>query len=123
MVQDTACPGLTSNGHTNHQSSDITMLYLVLALLAIFSMSICNAAQHLQLTALLSHPNGTAYFECWQIAKPFSEYPTVGSAISGLADVSNISYVVLPPLSNEGFHTPPHPMSVNSNSLQNVGGR
>ncbi|RYP49258.1 hypothetical protein DL769_011100 [Monosporascus sp. CRB-8-3] len=44
------------------------------------------------------------------MASPFSRYPTVGQAIPDLADVSNVSYVVLPARSNEGLHKPPHPM-------------
>ncbi|KAM0810352.1 putative Cupin type-1 domain-containing protein [Seiridium cardinale] len=36
-------------------------------------------------------------------------YPTVGIALA-LADVSNVTYVVLPPRASEGFHNPPHPM-------------
>lgn len=69
-------------------------------------------SQYLHLTALVSGRDGRATFECWEIASPFSRYPTVGEAIPGLADVSNVSYIVLPPRSNEGFHRPPHPMSV-----------
>ena len=70
-----------------------------------------TAPDHLQLTALLSTKDDLkARFECWEIAQPFSSYPTVGQAISGLANISNISYVVLGPRSDEGLHKPPHPM-------------
>ena len=68
---------------------------------------------YLHLTALVSdEEDGHAKFECWQMATPFASYPTVGESISGLADVTNMSYVVLPPKSGEGIHKPPHPMSV-----------
>ena len=67
---------------------------------------------HLQLTALISDEDDEAKFECWEMKTPFSSYPTVGDAITGLAEVSNVSYVVLPPRSSEGLHKPPHPMSV-----------
>ncbi|KAI0008110.1 hypothetical protein F4779DRAFT_467220 [Xylariaceae sp. FL0662B] len=68
------------------------------------------ALQYLHLTALVSDQDGKAAFECWEISTPFSSYPTVGNVIPGLADVANVSYVVLPPRSNEGLHRPPHPM-------------
>jgi len=64
----------------------------------------------LTIRVLLSDSDGTAYFECWSISTPFADYPTVGSAIVGFADVSNISYVILPPRSDEGLHKPPHPI-------------
>ncbi|KAJ6437368.1 Endonuclease/exonuclease/phosphatase [Purpureocillium lavendulum] len=62
------------------------------------------------LNAVVSRGDGSAGFECWEMATPFKQYPTTGQAISGLAHVSNVSYVVLPPRSNEGIHKPPHPM-------------
>jgi hypothetical protein len=84
---------------------------ILAAVLFLSLPGLSHTSRHLPLTALLSHANGTAYFECWQMQQPFSDYPTVGSAIIGLADVSNFSYVVLPPRSSEGLHKPPHPMS------------
>ncbi|KAI0137039.1 hypothetical protein BJ170DRAFT_40743 [Xylariales sp. AK1849] len=65
---------------------------------------------HLHLPAVVSGHDGKAAFECWEISRPFSKYPTVGTSITGLADVSNMTYVVLPPKSKEGLHKPPHPM-------------
>ena len=65
---------------------------------------------HLTLTALLSDDNGKAFFQCWQMSTPFIEYPTVGSAVPTFAQVSNMTYVVLPPRSDEGLHKPPFPM-------------
>lgn len=73
-------------------------------------LSLATNPSHLHLTALITQPSGAAAFECWRIAQPFTDYPTVGSAITGLADVSNVSYVVLPPRSEEGLHKPPHAM-------------
>ncbi|KAH8203935.1 hypothetical protein TruAng_001877 [Truncatella angustata] len=80
--------------------------------LAIFgSVGVLSASPtRLRLTALISDKNQDAAFECWEIDTPFADYPTVGTAVTGLADVSNISYVVLPPRSAEGLHKPPHPM-------------
>lgn len=66
--------------------------------------------QHLQLTALASNPEGNARFQCWEIATPFSTYPTVGKYIPSLANTSSVTYVVLPPHSDEGLHKPPHAM-------------
>lgn len=74
------------------------------------------SANHLRLTALISKDDGNAAFECWEMATPFNEYPTVGQSITGLASVSNVSYVILPPQSNEGIHKPPHPMYVYDSS-------
>lgn len=68
-----------------------------------------NKSAHLRLSAVVSGPNGKAAFECWQLENPFIKYPTVGEA-TDLAKLSNVTYVVLPPGSNEGIHKPPHPM-------------
>ncbi|KAF2169364.1 hypothetical protein M409DRAFT_20587 [Zasmidium cellare ATCC 36951] len=66
-------------------------------------------AEHLTLTALLSDDDGKLFYECWEIDS-FTKYPTVGMAVPDFAQVSNISWVVLPPRSTEGYHKPPHPM-------------
>jgi hypothetical protein len=64
----------------------------------------------LRLNAVVSDVDDKARIECWQFDDaPFSTYPTVGKAMA-LADVSNVTYVVLPPNSKEGLHGPPHPM-------------
>ncbi|KAI1081356.1 hypothetical protein F5B20DRAFT_61659 [Whalleya microplaca] len=84
-------------------------LFLLVVLFGYFGLP-SAAPQHLHLTALVSDLDGRAAFECWEISTPFSTYPTVGDVIPGLADVSNVSYVVLPARSNEGLHRPPHPM-------------
>jgi hypothetical protein len=64
----------------------------------------------LQLSAVVSDADDNARIECWQFEDaPFSRYPTVGKAMY-LADVSNVTYVVLPLVSKEGLHRPPHPM-------------
>jgi hypothetical protein len=64
----------------------------------------------LLLNAVVSDADDKARIECWQFDDaPFSSYPTVGKAMA-LADVSNVTYVVLPPNSKEGLHGPPHPM-------------
>lgn len=121
-----------ANMHLIHPRSHVVLRDALLRLVFItLTLSVCVAtaafsdtgatSQYLHLTALISDHNGRAFFECWEIASPFSRYPTVGEAIPDLADVSNVSYVVLPPRSNEGLHKPPHPMFVllinNSSSL------
>lgn len=86
-------------------------MYILLAFLAsAFGSLVPAAGDHLQLTSVVSGDDGKAKFECWEISAPFEGYPTVGESISGLAQVSNISYVVLPPRGDEGIHKPPHPM-------------
>lgn len=63
-------------------------------------------------TAIVSNasfPN--PWIECWRFDEPLQRYPTVGAAMN-LADTANVTYVVLPPRSEEGVHKPPHPMSV-----------
>ncbi|KAF2716543.1 hypothetical protein K431DRAFT_235136 [Polychaeton citri CBS 116435] len=81
----------------------ITTLVFVLA-------GVSADLQRLYLTALLSDEAGELRFECWEMEEPFHRYPTVGMAMQAFANVSNISYVVIPPRSSEGFHKPPHPM-------------
>ena len=63
-------------------------------------------------TALVSNasfPN--PWVECWRFDRPMLVYPTVGAAMK-IADTNNVTYVVLPPRSEEGIHKPPHPMLV-----------
>jgi len=71
------------------------------------------AASHhyLTTTAVIDDPGyyGAAALQCWRFTMPFTSYPTIGMALK-LADISNITYVVLPPRSIEGLHNPPHPM-------------
>lgn len=86
------------------------LLTIALLVLAWSSNSSSLAARHLRLTAVTSSVEGKAQIQCWEIAKPFSGYPTVGNSITGLAQVANLSYVVLPPKAAEGLHKPPHPM-------------
>ena len=90
------------------------MLHTLLSLILQCAISVSGSRPHyLYLTALVSdEKDDHAKLECWEMATPFSRYPTVGDSISGLADVTNVSYVVLPPKSREGIHRPPHPMLV-----------
>ncbi|KAB8238248.1 uncharacterized protein BDW43DRAFT_263333 [Aspergillus alliaceus] len=76
------------------------LLHLVLA---------SECPQYLTATAVVEDARGSALLECWRFTSPFYEYPTVGMAHS-LANVSNITYVAIPPRSSEGIHKPPHPM-------------
>ena len=107
--------------HVNPSKQDMTnlsncnmKLSILLLLILGFVVSVSASRPHyLHLTALVSdEKDDHAKFECWEMATPFASYPTVGDSISGLADVANVSYVVLPPKSKEGRHRPPHPMSV-----------
>ncbi|UNI24878.1 hypothetical protein JDV02_010597 [Purpureocillium takamizusanense] len=66
--------------------------------------------EHLRLHAVVSRADGSAGFQCWEMAAPFTQYPTTGQAIPEFARVSNVSYVVLPARSSEGIHNPPHSM-------------
>lgn len=50
-----------------------------------------------------------AKIECWELDTSFHDYPTIGASLP-LADVSNLTYVTLPPKSAEGLHHPPHHM-------------
>ena len=88
----------------------------ILSLLILLdALGVIAYSHYLHLTALFSDDEDPrARFECWEIATPYSTYPTVGEAIPGVADVTNVSYVVLPPRSSEGIHRPPHPMLVPS---------
>ena len=81
--------------------------FLITALAALTS----SPNHYLTATAVVSDISGNARIQCWQFASPFSAYPTVGIALH-LGQVSNITYVVLPPRSGEGLHKPPHPMYV-----------
>ena len=102
---------LPRSSHFNYLLTACKMTCVLTLLTALlFTATGRSTASHLHLTALITKPNGAAAFECWRVSQPFRDYPTVGSAISGLADVSNVSYVVLPPRSEEGLHKPPHPM-------------
>ncbi|KAL4894297.1 hypothetical protein BDV59DRAFT_16806 [Aspergillus ambiguus] len=68
-----------------------------------------ETAFHLTATALVEDDKGTAGLECWRFPQEFYQYPTVGMALP-LGNVSNITYIALPPRSAEGIHNPPHPM-------------
>lgn len=96
------------------------MLFLCIAVLFLQRAINAAASEHyLRLTAVVSdEKDDHAKFECWEMATPFASYPTVGSSIMGLAEVTNVSYVVLPPRSGEGIHKPPHPMSVTKAMVQ-----
>jgi hypothetical protein len=86
---------------------------IFLSSIAPASAAIESPSLHLISSAVVSEPDGIARIECWQFTTPFSQYPTVNMAIP-LADLSNATYVVMPPRSSEGIHNPPHVMSANS---------
>ncbi len=95
--------------HLSKSVFSITCLTLALLVSALGSL-VPETGDRLQLTSVVSDDDGKAKFECWEISAPFAGYPTAGDSITGLAEVSNISYVVLPPRADEGIHKPPHPM-------------
>ncbi|KAB8254133.1 hypothetical protein BDV32DRAFT_132913 [Aspergillus pseudonomiae] len=66
-------------------------------------------AHCLTTTAIVEDENGIASLECWKFTQPLQKYPTIGMSLP-LANVSNVTYVALPPRSGEGIHNPPHPM-------------
>lgn len=70
-----------------------------------------GSPKRLQISAVVNedHDPYNAKIECWKLDAPFSKYPTVGEALS-LGDVTNMTYVTLPPRSQEGLHHPPHNM-------------
>jgi len=70
-----------------------------------------NTSKFLRVSAVVNadHEPYNAKIECWELNAPFNKYPTVGEALS-LGDVTNVTYVTLPPKSHEGLHHPPHNM-------------
>ena len=98
---------------------------VVASLLACISTAICvrshhqvplkpasSSTNHLQLTAITHSdiPPHDSRIQCLNItSNAFHTYPTVGKSLF-LSPVANLTYVVLPPRSGEGWHKPPHPM-------------
>jgi hypothetical protein len=92
-------------------------MQLLAVLLGHLSAVLGSTTQHyLTATAIISDLNGDARIQCWQFETAFETYPTVGMAMH-LGQVSNLSYVVLPPRAKEGLHKPPHPMYVFTYSI------
>ncbi|KAL9620970.1 MAG: hypothetical protein Q9160_004488 [Pyrenula sp. 1 TL-2023] len=97
------------------QSNVITsLLYIVVVSASLQHPLIGNEAVNgtfLQLSAVVNEvqPPYNAKIECWELATPFQDYPTIGTSLP-LANISNLTYVALPPKSAEGLHHPPHPM-------------
>ena len=66
--------------------------------------------KYLNLTAIAAK-DGKSTLECWQLTKPITVSSTAGTSgtlIQQLGDVSNASYVVLPPKFDGGKHTAPN---------------
>ncbi|KAJ9606796.1 hypothetical protein H2200_008806 [Cladophialophora chaetospira] len=63
------------------------------------------------ITAVTNHPDPPylARLQCWSLTSSFTVYPTVGKSLP-LGDVDNVTYVVLPRRSGEGWHRAPHAM-------------
>ena len=90
----------------------MSMFKRIVAFLLLLNLVQANdCIPYLYSTAVVSEPDGVARIECWKFTAPLKTYPTVGAALT-LADISNVTYVVLPPRSGEGIHKPPHPMCV-----------
>lgn len=84
--------------------------FVVLTLLGV-TRAAAPELEYLTATAVMSDDNGDAKIQCWQFTKELTIYPTIGKVLP-FGEVSNLSYVVLPPGSAEGIHKPPHPMHV-----------
>lgn len=95
------------------QGFNSAIMYLHVALLIYVVAVLASTKHYLTATAVVSNSRGDARIQCWQFETPFETYPTVGMAMN-LGQVSNLTYVVLPPRSREGLHKPPHPMCVSS---------
>lgn len=89
----------------------VQFVALLLVTINVHGQEIDRSTHYLTTTAVTSSPEPphNAQFQCWRFKTPFNTYPTVGMSVF-LADASNVTYVVLPPRSNEGLHKPPHPM-------------
>lgn len=70
-----------------------------------------QAERHLLITAVRNQPNDSSdsYLQCVRLPEPFHDYPTAGVSLP-LSTAANITMVVLPPESEEGWHRPPAPM-------------
>ncbi|ETN45635.1 uncharacterized protein HMPREF1541_09467 [Cyphellophora europaea CBS 101466] len=71
-----------------------------------------SSPSHLLVTAVRSTavaPHHDSYLQCLRASHPFTTYPTVGAS-SFLGPATNVTMVVLPPRSEEGWHRPPAPM-------------
>ena len=97
-------------------SQAMIMQLLAVLLLRLGAALASTPLHYLNATAIVSDSNGNARIQCWQFKAPFQTYPTVGMAIH-LGQVSNLTYVALPPRSKEGLHKPPHPMYVSRQLL------
>lgn len=56
--------------------------------------------------------NGASTLECWEMDTPFSLSSTPGingSATVALGDVTGVSYAVIPPGLDGGYHNTPYP--------------
>lgn len=89
----------------------IILAYIVSAKQTSFQVPPLDSTKRLQISAVVNedHDPYNAKIECWELNAPFSKYPTVGEALS-LGDVTNVTYVTLPPRSQERLHHPPHNM-------------
>ncbi|KAI4860541.1 hypothetical protein F4820DRAFT_461604 [Hypoxylon rubiginosum] len=58
----------------------------------------------------VSAQNGSSILQCWQMDKPFetsSQPGTTGTSLLMLSDVSNLTYGIIPPNSDGGWHNAP----------------
>lgn len=83
----------------------------VFGFLACASLCPLVAPLSLNVTAIGSQ-NGASTLECWEMESPFtvSDIPgTNGSALILLGDMTNVSYAVIPPGLDAGYHNTAHP--------------
>src|SRR3569833_2097629 len=106
---------LFSSPDLNSELVIIAVMYLLRVILYLACIlplpATVSCSSHMIATALVSEPDGDARIECWRFEPPLHSYPNVGAAVT-VAEVSNVTYVVLPPRSSEGIHNPPYPMLV-----------
>jgi hypothetical protein len=98
---------------TGTRELEMLSLSVLLSCMTLVSRSVAlqQDPHYLTATALVSDAEENARLQCWEFDVPFAKYPTVGMAMN-LAEVSNVTYVVLPPRSAEGVRRPPHAMYV-----------
>jgi hypothetical protein len=70
-----------------------------------------NGSALLNVTSLSTKADNTSALECWQLTTPFSSSSgagTVGALILQLANVTNVTYTILPARFNGGLHVAPY---------------
>ncbi|KAL7622007.1 hypothetical protein AAE478_007508 [Parahypoxylon ruwenzoriense] len=85
------------------------MLCIFSFYLALFASFDLVLSVRLNVTAIGAQ-HGKSRFECWELLAPFvssSQSGVVGTEVTSLGDVANITYNVIPAGFDSGFHTAP----------------